>query len=1576
MKPSFITFCLSFQILLLIFANQVSFSQTPVFDSTIIINQSFTTHAEIYPFNGTQMYGTGIGGTVTFYSDTSIVKIILRDSLSTDYLIYETNTYLNEGTSFSFSEECEETCFLNGFTPTSIELQIVGSSLFINNFKYCSTNIVDATTLQNQAREAKIDDKIDRINDFIVNEGLIWVAGETSFLNMFYNEKKDLYKSSIWNPAIEYYVSGFFGLKSPANGANITVNYDYVDNFEWRNRHGANDPSSFYFDGSDDGSGWITKAACQSGCWTNNILDCSLHEWQCSGANSEWRSVGTCWAFGPTSHIEALVNLYLNQHLDVDLAEQEIVSCSYSSPHPSPGSSNNAFNYFRTTGVVNEECFLYTAQATPCEDVCEFPIERIKISSHNILNPTQQQLREAVMQNGPVCAAWMNCMWGTWSHSMQLVGWDVIEWGDEDILGVPPDPITFADYIGCTYWIYKQNYGDRDDMHGFVYMIHENDDTPTIYIVPTNTTNFVSSVVNTFDETDIACLDNDEDGYYNWGIGPKPPQCPPCPSEPDGDDNNSGIGPLDENGFCTIIDTYNSSFEKTMNYWKQSDNDDCDWIKYHDATASYPISGPNGTPDDSDFYIYMNASKCYLNAGAYIESPPISLSDECAIEMTFAYHKNTNTWGNDETDDSKLSLDISYDGGQTWDEDYWYVMRDQGNEWHYVTIDLPSEVNKVRFYAYVGWVNFYNDIAIDDITIGPASTNDLIITGNETWAYPNYQICQNMIIEPNATLTLENSVNVFMNESAKIIVKPGGQLIVDGATITSTSDQLWQGIEVWGNPSLSQIPANQGWLVITNGGTIENAEVAVRAGSADYTGKGGGIVSAENAVFLNNTVSAMFDPYTAYTNTSAFGSCTFNYTKTITSGFKFYFARLDNVISVQFNNCTFTNNSDQDYVGAGIKSINSIFIVEGQCTEYSGTECIEWDNGLFENLEYGVYATASTTTRFADIRHTDFTDNFHGIYLGGMTLPRVTSNEFHLDRTAAQGGYGLYLDGSTQYWVEDNSFNGNNSDLPTGIGIYVNASGSLANEIYLNSFDYIEYAVTVLGYNRNSRTTTTGLQIRCNYYDNTLYDETIVHEGPFLPGSDGIASIQGNNSLIPVPTDMAGNLFYYNTTVSGDFDDLNNQSNHFYYYYSNNAGSYHVEPLDYTTGTVTKQPKTTTSWTYENGCPSNLTPGGGGGTEESRAAMNEALSDIESTETVLLALVDGGDTESLKTEVETSTPPETAEIYNELMTGSPYLSETVVGTAIDKEEVLPNSMVRDVMVANPHTSTSLQLLDKLDDRTNPMPAWMKAQILAGRSIQSLKTELEGQLAGYQMAKCRAMNSLARHFGQQPENPAITDSLIALYQSDNTISSRYMQAWLYLNSGQYQQGQNVMASIPANFTLAEDELAEYQNIQWLYVMLKGLLESGNGLDDLSEAQIAQLHAIVADETDFASVYARNMLLAIDELEYQEPIILPNSMKSAEVEEAYHEVLNSQAPTFLEVYPNPSKDFIILGYQFDKETKGMIEIRDISGKPVQSIPFNGIQDQVTVTTRGWIAGVYVISLVVNDKVIETVKFTLLK
>lgn len=101
-------------------------------------------------------------------------------------------------------------------------------------------------------------------------------------------------------------------------------------------------------------------------------------------------------------------------------------------------------------------------------------------------------------------------------------------------------------------------------------------------------------------------------------------------------------------------------------------------------------------------------------------------------------------------------------------------------------------------------------------------------------------------------------------------------------------------------------------------------------------------------------------------------------------------------------------------------------------------------------------------------------------------------------------------------------------------------------------------------------------------------------------------------------------------------------------------------------------------------------------------------------------LIDGGDTPQLTNEVDQSTPPETVAVFNELMNNSPYLSDSVVEAAILKEDVLPNSMIRDIMVANAHSAKSDELMNTLDNRWDPMPDYMKGQILQGRSIVSLK----------------------------------------------------------------------------------------------------------------------------------------------------------------------------------------------------------------------------------------------------------------
>jgi hypothetical protein len=909
------------------------------------------------------------------------------------------------------------------------------------------------------------------------------------------------------------------------------------------------------------------------------------------------------------------------------------------------------------------------------------------------------------------------------------------------------------------------------------------------------------------------------------------------------------------------------------------------------------------------------------------------------------------------------------------------------NEWQLINNNLaPNIVNFVRFNHALNKVRvatYGRGIWQTDIPSCMYRSTPLTICEDITWSTIKF-MHSDVIVEPNCTLTVTDKV--YIPENAKFVIKRGAKLILDGGTLTNACDGLWQGIEVWGTASATQNPIDQGWVQVINGGTIENAVCGIRAVKMSIPQDGeeapdymytGGIIQANDAHFINNQTAVQFYNY-AHSSVSYFINSEFkvdeNYIGTIAPE---NFMVIDNMTGIHVTLCDFLNEKTETANYTGILSQNSAIYVEGDCI--SGLPC----NGTFENLNYGIYSTAATPSRHIDIRYTGFIDNYRGVYVGSMTSPRITSNKFYLNRPASEKGYGLYLDRSTGYWVEDNIFekSPNIPDAhPKGIGIIVNESGRNPNQIYLNVFNHVENAINVQGKNRHGKIETQGLVIKCNDFNETAFDETIIWDSPIGSSEAGIARKQGLGTLNIA--DMAGNLFYVPSPIpDGDFDDINNSSNRVDYYYSTNANTIYVEPIDAQFNvTVWKYGMPTNDeWSLEDACLSNINTGGGGGgtgTGQDRADMDDAQEGIETTQTILTAMIDGGDTEALNTEVETSTPPEALQVYNELMSESPNLSETVVESTIEKENVLPNAMVRDVMVANPHTAKSMVLMEKLDERFDPMPEYMKAQILAGQNIQTLKEELEAELGGYQLKKAIAMENILRYYQEELEPQAASDSIVALYQADNTLSSSYRLVWLYLERGEYQIGESVLNNIPAQYTLDEEEQMEYNEISAIYDMLAGLYENGNTIDSLTENQLNELQTLEAEGTLTAQAYARNILLALDEIEYDEPVLFPDFTKSSKAIEEYGKLINTKPPQMLEVYPNPSSGYVIISYNLETEADCSIEIKDVTGRTVQTLITTGKQDQSTVVTENWKTGLYVVTLLIDGKSKESVKFTLMK
>jgi len=332
--------------------------------------------------------------------------------------------------------------------------------------------------------------------------------------------------------------------------------------FDWRNRHGEN--------------------------WNTPVKDQGFF--------------GSCQTFAKTSAQEARINLYYNQHIDVDLSEQYLLDCGgpsvdgdYVPPPPLgvfpfadyyPACSERLYNcpecifaaqsrHFcpgseycaqEIHGIVDESCYrpyVWGSDAYQCkqENICDDWEQRLwKIKGHRdyILsseNPeypncsnleivnSKEQIKIALMKYGPLISTYE-----PWGHIMVLSGYK-----EPDI------------------WIFKNSWGEFYGDNGYLEIQSVEYPSREYY-------GFTGEVICPASENcSIKCVDKDNDGFCNWGISAnRPTICPSsCKFEKDWDDSDVSIGALDLmdmeanydcnrdiDGICSpIIDLKNFDFD-------------------------------------------------------------------------------------------------------------------------------------------------------------------------------------------------------------------------------------------------------------------------------------------------------------------------------------------------------------------------------------------------------------------------------------------------------------------------------------------------------------------------------------------------------------------------------------------------------------------------------------------------------------------------------------------------------------------------------------------------------------------------------------------------------------------------------------------------------------------------------------------------------------------------------------------------------------------------------------------------------------------------------------------------------
>ncbi|MDZ7778301.1 MAG: T9SS type A sorting domain-containing protein [Bacteroidales bacterium] len=301
-------------------------------------------------------------------------------------------------------------------------------------------------------------------------------------------------------------------------------------------------------------------------------------------------------------------------------------------------------------------------------------------------------------------------------------------------------------------------------------------------------------------------------------------------------------------------------------------------------------------------------------------------------------------------------------------------------------------------------------------------------------------------------------------------------------------------------------------------------------------------------------------------------------------------------------------------------------------------------------------------------------------------------------------------------------------------------------------------------------------------------------------------------------------------------------------------------------------------------------------------------------------------------------------------------------------------MIRDIMVDNPQSAKKDDIMDKLENRNDPLPEYMMAQIMEGLDINGAKEVLEQEVARYKEKRQQAYRNLQRIFKTDTTLPGATDSLKNLLQDEPSVKAKYELAFLHVQEKEYAQAWEVINSIPAQFTLSDEQLQENSSYGQLISLLTEMQQDTLAFPSADSTHIAALWDIVDNGSGKAVLYAGNMLLAMGEMEREEYVYLPSSNKSVEIRD--YSDAEKPEDQILRVYPNPAKGYLVAEYHLDNMKSGVIRIITSSGKTVhkEKLQYNENKKMIDLQHLG--NGTYIVQLYANGKEVHSVKVSVTK
>ncbi|MBS1580624.1 MAG: hypothetical protein JST66_00330 [Bacteroidetes bacterium] len=921
---------------------------------------------------------------------------------------------------------------------------------------------------------------------------------------------------------------------------------------------------------------------------------------------------------------------------------------------------------------------------------------------------------------------------------------------------------------------------------------------------------------------------------------------------------------------------------------------------------------------------------------------------------------------------------------------------------------VTGDPNSVASFELEGcWSDVFGTIHTGTVTLDPWESivlyrldthydmdGNFNITGTETWN-SDRSVRGAVVVKSGGYLTVDGATIGFADSRqcgvpTYLKVEKGGRLdIVNGGTLTSVpicgNKSMWDGVRVEGVPITS---SSSGLVYMRSGGTISNALTGLLAGTADpmapgYTnttaGIRNGLIDAKGAFFTNN----LHDVVILGLPATSFGAHYFDIPFFQEVEFKttahLNYADLDPVVHVRvsehgqtkFYGCTFAND-----IGEHEESLRM-----GQGLELFNSNASVWpthtaNTGIFRNLDHGIHAVNPGGSPYTNVVEHTFTDNICGAYLADVVSFGLLDNTFEIgrwldvlftnpDETFWDGFHrGIFTTGGYGFDIRDNDLMATPSlqEWAPREGIVVGYTRDHNDIVEKNAANDLDRAFGGEGVCVDvTDPDIVGLQFHCNTNLNNITDLFSRTVAADVNGTDD-HTIRGHQAAASF---MAGNTF---DNASGNLDFeiepgatplLSTIS---YYHHPVAANE---TPVYYTNAGATVLVPVANAPEVPSACDPFFEGGeegfrsGEGGDERAalRAALVEQRAAYDAARAHYAALIDDGDTEAMIQAISTAGPADMAALRTTLLAQSPYLSTEAL-KAVVEQPWMADLAKAEVLVADPEaTSRKGFLAWSTGEAALPITDSTEAAVLASWASPTERATLEDELGTLHTRLTRSVGRLVRLY-RMDTVPVPADTVIAAWRYLPTKGARYAEAALLMGEGRYAEARDVVDDMDAELAMAATDLAEQARmLAYLDVLATAQAEERDS-HHLDSTEVQALLDMVGEHYDRPANWASNLLCAV--YHHCRP---PYTGGGGRAEQRSMPAVPPRAAAVADRFsavPNPAQHQVTFTYALSgtPNASGTIRIRDGLGRLLAMLPMTGQQGQSSYTVDGLPAGVYLV------------------